>query len=199
MKKLIVLAMVIWLLIKGGDQMKSLSVKLGVILIGITIFGYAEVWGVDQPGGFMGMKWGESIEQCKEKGLAVDIGKTKDNTTDVLGKGSSIEEIGVGVNYSFYKNKLYFVTASIWGDKDFNSLKFALTDKYGKPKSSEPLKNIYGHSIGVKLQWDISDVIIELQYNSAKNEGNLSYAYKPFLAEQAKDMGKEIKKIKESL
>jgi hypothetical protein len=25
--------------------MKSLSVKLGVILIGLTIFGYAKVWG----------------------------------------------------------------------------------------------------------------------------------------------------------
>jgi hypothetical protein len=27
--------------------MKSLSVKLGVILIGLAIFGYAEVWGED--------------------------------------------------------------------------------------------------------------------------------------------------------
>jgi pimeloyl-ACP methyl ester carboxylesterase len=33
---------------KGGDQMKALSVKLGVILIGLCIFGYAEVWGVEQ-------------------------------------------------------------------------------------------------------------------------------------------------------
>ena len=32
---------------KRGDQMKSLSVKLGVILIGLAIFGYAEVWGAD--------------------------------------------------------------------------------------------------------------------------------------------------------
>jgi len=27
--------------------MKSLSVKFGVILIGLIIFGYAEVWGAD--------------------------------------------------------------------------------------------------------------------------------------------------------
>jgi hypothetical protein len=27
--------------------MKSLSVKLGVILIGVAIFGYAEVWGAN--------------------------------------------------------------------------------------------------------------------------------------------------------
>ncbi len=27
--------------------MKSLSVKLGVILIGLAIFSYAEVWGAD--------------------------------------------------------------------------------------------------------------------------------------------------------
>jgi hypothetical protein len=30
-----------------GDQMKSLSGKLGVILIGLAIFGNAEVWGTD--------------------------------------------------------------------------------------------------------------------------------------------------------
>ena len=32
---------------KGDDQMKSLSIKLGVVLIGFLIFGYAEVWGAD--------------------------------------------------------------------------------------------------------------------------------------------------------
>jgi hypothetical protein len=34
---------------KGADQMKSLSGKLGVIstIIGLTIFGYGEVWGED--------------------------------------------------------------------------------------------------------------------------------------------------------
>jgi len=34
-------------IIRGDDQMKSLSVKLGVILIGLAIFAYAEVWGED--------------------------------------------------------------------------------------------------------------------------------------------------------
>ena len=34
-------------IIRGDDQMKSLSVKLGVILIGVAIFGYAEVWGAN--------------------------------------------------------------------------------------------------------------------------------------------------------
>ena len=32
---------------KRGDQMKSLSVKLRVILIGLIIFGYAEAWGAN--------------------------------------------------------------------------------------------------------------------------------------------------------
>jgi hypothetical protein len=34
---------------KGGNEMKSLSGKLGVIstIIGLTIFGYGEVWGED--------------------------------------------------------------------------------------------------------------------------------------------------------
>jgi hypothetical protein len=33
--------------VKGGDQMKSLSVKLGVILVGLIIFTHVEVWGAD--------------------------------------------------------------------------------------------------------------------------------------------------------
>ncbi len=32
---------------KAGDRMKSLSFKLGVILIGLSVFTYAEVWGAD--------------------------------------------------------------------------------------------------------------------------------------------------------
>jgi hypothetical protein len=32
---------------KRGDQMNKLSVTLGVVLTGLSIFGYAEVWGVD--------------------------------------------------------------------------------------------------------------------------------------------------------
>jgi hypothetical protein len=32
---------------KGSEQMKTLLVKLGVIVIGLIIFAYAEMWGVD--------------------------------------------------------------------------------------------------------------------------------------------------------
>jgi hypothetical protein len=32
---------------KKGDHMKSLSIKLGVILVGLSIFGHTELWGED--------------------------------------------------------------------------------------------------------------------------------------------------------
>lgn len=32
---------------RGGDQIKSLSSKVGVTLIGLIIFSYGEVWGTE--------------------------------------------------------------------------------------------------------------------------------------------------------
>jgi hypothetical protein len=179
---------------RRGDHMKLLLVKLVVVLIGLAIFGYMEVWGAEQPDGFMGMRWGESIEQCKEKGLFVEIVErwVKDNITIVIGKGSSIGEIGVGVNYFFYNNKLFTVDAKFWGESDFGSLKSALIDKYGKSESIESLKNVYGGVVGIELKWEMPKVFINCKYNLVKKEGTLSYVYKPLLAEGRKERTKEL-------
>jgi hypothetical protein len=51
--------------------MKSLSVKLGVILIGLSIFGYAEVWGAED----------ETRYTCNK----IQTGITQDDVLNVLG------------------------------------------------------------------------------------------------------------------
>jgi len=163
--------------------MRSLLFKLGVILIGLIIFGCAHEWGAKQPDGFMGMKWGESIEQCKEKGLFVKIGPTGDNVTMVIGKGSMIGDIGVEVHYFFYKNKLVAVAAQFDGEKDFNSLLMALKEKYGEPKSEGPLNNGYGAKIGIKINWELSNVAINIKYILIGGDGRLTYSYKPISVE----------------
>jgi len=153
---------------------------------------------VEQPNGFMGMKWGESIEQCKKKGLFVKIRMEQGNVTMVVGKDSSIGKIGVGVHYFFYKNKLYSVFTKFLSENDFNSLILLLKEKYGEPKSTETSTNIKDQLVGMEHAWEMRDVIIGIKYNGIKKEGILYYTYKP-LYEEAKSGEKGRKEIKKSL
>jgi hypothetical protein len=102
----------------------------------------------------------------------------------VIGMGSSIGDIGVKVEYFFGYNKLGAVTAQFIGKKDFDSLLMATKEKYGEPKSEEPLKNIYGNEIGIQINWEMSNVAINIKYNLISGEGRLTYSYKPILREQ---------------
>jgi hypothetical protein len=114
----------------------------------------------------------------------VAIGPTKDNVTMVIGMGSSIGDIGVKVEYFFGYNKLGAVIAQFIGKKDFDSLLMASKEKYGEPKSEEPLKNIYGNEIGIQINWEMSNVAINIKYNLISGEGRLTYSYKPILGEK---------------
>jgi len=166
---------------------KTFTYSLWTILMfaGLISLSFA----VEQPDGFMGMKWGESIERCKEKGLFLKIRKEQYNFAIVVGKDSSIGKIGVGVDYFFYKNKLYSVITKFLSENDFNSLTLLLKEKYGEPKSTETSTNIKDQLIGVEYEWEIRDVMIGLMYDAAKKEGILYHAYKP-LYEEAKNRGK---------
>ncbi len=56
--------------LKGGGQMKSLF-KVGIILIGLTIFGHAEAWGADD----------ETRYSCNK----IQTGMTQDEVINILG------------------------------------------------------------------------------------------------------------------
>jgi len=180
-----------------GDTMKGIiTYSLWTILILAWLISLS--FAVEQPDGFMGMKWGESIEQCKEKGSFVKIRMEKGYVIIVVGKDSSIGKIGVGVHYFFYKNKLYSVFTKFLGENDFHSLILLLKEKYGEPKSTETATNIKDQLIGVEHEWEVRDVMIGIKYNGTKKEGILYYTYKP-LYEEAKSGEKGKKEIKKSL
>lgn len=179
--------------------MKIFLIKFGVIFITVIILEYGKVLGAEEPDGFMGMKWGESIEQCKKKELFVKEELVKGNLIKVIGKGSSIGEIGVEVFYFFYKDKLYSVTAKFYGEEDFESLSIALKDKYGKPKLEEPLKNIYNNKIGSRFMWEMPNVIIDFSFNFLKGVGELNYSYKPIMKKQIPEIEDKLKKIRNNL
>ena len=81
---------------KGGDQMKSLSVRLGVILVGLVIFSYSEVWGVD---------WKLFVEtdlyECFYD--AEDASRSAQNIVDVLVRLEYTKEGVTGVVKEFGK------------------------------------------------------------------------------------------------
>ncbi len=164
--------------------MKSLSVRLGIVFIGLIILGCVHERRAIEPHGFMGMKWGESIKQCKERGLCLKVVPWEDNVTRATGVESSIGYIVVKVEYFFGQNKLGAVTAQFNGEKEFDYLLLALKGEYGEPKSEEPLNNIYGARIGTQTNWEISNVAINLRYSLVSGDGRLTYSYKPILRER---------------
>ena len=166
---------------------KIITYSLWTILIFAWLISLS--FAVEQPDGFMGMKWGESIERCKEKGLFVKIRMEKGNFAIVVGKDSSIGKIGLGVDYFFYKNKLYSVFTKFLGGNDFNSLTLLLKEKYGEPKATETATNVEDQLVSVEYEWEMRDVMIGLKYNAVKKDGILYHAYKP-LYEEAKSRGK---------
>jgi len=171
----------------GGSMKNKFTYSLWTILMFAGLISLSSA--VEQPDGFMGMKWGESIERCKEKGLFLKIRKEQYNFAIVVGKDSSIGKIGVGVDYFFYKNKLYSVITKFLNENGFNSLTLLLKEKYGEPKSTETSTNIKDQLIGVEYEWEIREVMIGLMYDAVKKEGILYHAYKP-LYEEAKSRGK---------
>ena len=175
---------------RRGSMKKKFTYSLWATLIFIWLSSLS--FAVEQPDGFMGMKWGESIERCKEKGLFVNIRKEQGNFITVIGKDSSIGKIGVKVDYFFYKNKFYRAFAKFLIDDDVNSLILYLKDRCGEPKSTETSTNAKDQLIGLEYEWEIRDVMIGLMYDAVKKEGILYYVYKP-LFEEAKSEVKEKK------
>ena len=174
----------------GGSMKKKFTYCLWVTLIFIWLSSLS--FAVEQPNGFMGMKWGESIGRCKEKGLFLKIRKEQGNFITVVGKDSSIGKIRVGVDYFFYKNKMYSVITKFLSENDFNSLTLLLKEKYGEPKSTETSTDIKDQLIGVEYEWAVRDVMIGLMYDAVKKEGLIYHTYKPFY-DEAKSGRKEKK------
>ena len=174
----------------GGSMKKIIIYSLLTILIFTWFISLSLA--VEQPDGFVGMKWGESIERCKEKGLFLKMRKEQGNFITVVGKDSSIGKIGVRVDYFFYKNKFYRAFAKFLIEDDVNSLILNLKERCGEPKSTETSTDAKDQMISLEYEWEIRDVMIGLMYDAVKKEGILYYVYKP-LFEEAKSEGKEKK------
>jgi len=138
------------------------------------------------PDGFIGLKWGHSLDKMREE-MLLDRVNIDDKNPDVamafinlnrLNPFPDLKRTGIGLN--FYKDKLYGGVIMLTNYKDWNLLSNAIKEKYGD-FSTEEMKNVYGKRIGIKLKWDfgIGIGIITSEFNQVKDEGTISYFFPP--------------------
>jgi len=150
-----------------------------ILVIGLLIFN-STTFAADVPTLF-GFKWGSSVDECHKNGMKSNkvIIDEKTNThsyMDFRNAGKTIGKVRIDtIGYIFSDNKLSSLMCKIEGSPDFRVLKNALIKKYGKPNEVEPMRNVYGHEIGIDLNWKVGVLHIDLKFNFAKKDGWLSY------------------------
>ena len=181
--------------------MKSLPVKLGVILIGLLILGDAEVWGdSNDPEGYLGVKWETSAEKLERVSFAWGI-----PAEDIVVWSRKLEHIGevvAGETYYWFKDdKFYRADSTFKEDRYYLILKDALISKYGQPSRIKPLvlKINPNAKAGEECEWILKKVLITLQFNNLKNEGRLTYIYTPIGGDRVEKLMKDIKKTRDAL
>ncbi|MGD0915707.1 MAG: hypothetical protein ABSB22_04525 [Thermodesulfobacteriota bacterium] len=138
------------------------------------------------PDGFIGLKWGYSLNKMREEMVlsSVDIDKKNpDKVTAIIDQDrfNPFPDLNItGIALGFYKDKLYSGTIVISKYEDWNFLIKTIKDKYGDP-STEEMKNVYGNSIGIVMTWSfgIGGGVITAGFNQAKEEGYISYYFPP--------------------
>jgi hypothetical protein len=181
---------------------KSLSVKLGVVFIGLAIFGHAEVWGTDAPpDGFQGMKWLSTYKEFLKRGLFKSNSEVIEHERMKLreAKVPKVGELKVSdLFFCFWQDKFVGIQAFPNYD-DTEAIANALKEKYGTPSKVERFKNAFGTEVAIEFTWDIDKIQITLNNNWAKKKTGLSYYYKPLLEDWSRGVEKDSKKFKKSL
>lgn len=175
-----------------------------VVLLGII----TESQSKDVPDGFIGLKWGHSLAKMKEEMLLYSV-KIDDKNPDKsiaiidLNRFNPFRDLKIsGIGLSFYKDKLYGGSILVKNLKDWKLLCDVLKEKYGEA-AHEEMKNVYGKTIGVILNWDFGIGVgrITSKFNQLKDEGIIHYTFPPkelmddYFKEQKEDRGKVKDKL----
>jgi hypothetical protein len=159
---------------------------------------------VQGPDGFLGMKWGESFDECKRRDLCVDHSASSGAVpgTDRVGNGKTQDVNSVRFNYvmwGFKDDKCVWGQGIFGSSADFPALERALTEKYGEPIESNDLRNANNQKIGVSHKWKTRNSIVELRFNRRANEGELFYVSSEFRKKQLMEEQANRKRIKDGL
>lgn len=115
----------------------------GLVVV-VALFGSSALLAASDPGGFMGLKWTQTVGDCKKKGLCSDRSLTVPdaaaNEAGYYGIPRKLNEIPVQFSsFAFHENRFYAATA-IFDPQEasFDDLKHSLTKLHGQPKTSGP-------------------------------------------------------------
>jgi hypothetical protein len=183
------------------------------------------VWAQKAPDGFLGIKWGTTLEEFKKTAIFTECSIKQYGDTYLAGNTffsacGEWEKIGDApvTKYHFVfsksdsqafesshlsRDEFYLAFVQFPKSSSFDVFLKALTEKYGKPKAAEPLvlKINPNAKVGMAYMWAVENkVIIDLRYDDMKEagiNGTLSYTYIPILDQINKP--KDVKKTKDKL
>ena len=115
------------------------SILVTALLLAITVTSQSN----NVPDGFIGLKWGHSLNKMREEMLLYSV-KIDDKNPDKvmaivdLHRLNPFSDLKIRlIGLDFYKDKLYGGIIMVTGHKDWDLLSKAITEKYGKPEPEE--------------------------------------------------------------
>ena len=184
------------------------SVISCLLILGITC---GVALASEEPDGFLGFKWGSSIDEyCKLRNPSPsEYGYSSTECRDrfTMDYQTKNERVGtrllksVGgvkveyVRYYFKNNKFYQAAVEYLYHKNHIILKEALTQKYGTPRAQPIILEPKSKPIGEECNWTIKSVHIRLVYGFRESEGTLLYTYLPILTKDDADSIENTKEV----
>ena len=169
---------------------KVMVMLVCLVALGLTLRASAFLGETD---GFRGIKWG--TENKPPLSLSPLPGqKDGESFYEIKGENLQMRKAEVeSIKYGFYKNKFFKVVVQYKSASNFKKLNEMLEEELGSGK--QPSAG-YGQYV-----WDWPSVNISLEYKSKKDEGTITYYYKPIQKEKLidKKVEEKIKRMKDHM
>lgn len=142
--------------------------------------------------GFLGMTFGESLQQCKDKGIVIDKIEKDDNGHEFLVITKEKDKIAEK-NFSFFENQLYGISLDLRNKEEYTKCEKEILEKYGNYTYVQ-----YSEFYYKRYEFYVGNVVIELFYNAQLDYGYIFYQYVPVINKAIqfyKDLNKKSNKI----
>jgi hypothetical protein len=137
------------------------------------------------PDGFIGLKWGNSLEKMKEEGLLnwVQTGKEIPNHAGAyinLNKFNPYPNLKIkGILLFFYKDNLFGGEIHFVGKEAWNILSETIEEEYGTPQIQD-VTNAKGERTAKILRWHYgSGKSISSVFYEVEDKGNIQFYFEP--------------------
>ncbi|PKP61310.1 hypothetical protein CVT91_03445 [Candidatus Atribacteria bacterium HGW-Atribacteria-1] len=167
-----------------------LAIVLIFLITGIGFASQDEIAFKNEPAGFRGLKWGdaptEDMKFLGEINSSYNLYYRKDDKKNI----GSAKLDNIFYRFNLYSNQFYDVSATFFGEANYDILKIIFEEKFGKPTLK--LKD------GYSLIWNGENAKISLTFNSKEWKGFFMIISTKILPERPEDnKQKEVEKAEE--